>query len=73
MNYPLIADQRQVVPKIIGSLDHAVPQDQMKAIHIALQQYFEAEDWLAERSRRFPGLLGTPHQRASRHQTRREK
>jgi hypothetical protein len=62
MNYPLIADQRQVVP-----------QEQMKAIHLALQQYFEAEDWLAERSRRFPGLLGTPHQRASRHQTRREK
>jgi hypothetical protein len=62
MNYTLIADQRQVVPEIIGSLDHAVPQEQMKAIHLALQQYFEAEDWLAERSRRFPGLFGAPHQ-----------
>ena len=65
MNYTLIADQRQVVPEIIGSLDHTVPQEQMKAIHLALQQYFEAEDWLVKRSRRFPGLFRDPYQRTS--------
>jgi hypothetical protein len=60
MNKPSILDQRQTVSEIIGSYDHAAPQEQMKAIHLALQQYFEVEDWLAARGRRFPGLFSAP-------------
>jgi hypothetical protein len=56
MNNATIDGNRQPATETVGSLDHADPQEQMKAIHSALQQYFEAEDWLAERTRRFPGL-----------------
>jgi hypothetical protein len=55
MKYALMADQRQVSPEVAGSFDHAAPQEQMRAIHYALQSYFEAADWRAERRRRFPG------------------
>lgn len=57
MNYAATVGQRQLGSEIIGSLDHAAPQEQMKAIDGALRRYFEAEDWLAERERRFPGLF----------------
>jgi len=57
MNNAVIEDKQQIVTRTIGSLDHSDPHEQMKAISSALQQYFEAEDWLAERNRRFPGLF----------------
>ena len=61
MNNAAIGDKRQLVIEAVGSLDHADPREQMKAIHSALQQYFEAEDWLGERNRRFPGLFRAWH------------
>jgi len=65
MNNATIQDKQQLATETIGSLDHVDPQEQMKAIHSALQQYFEAEDWLAERNRRFPGLFRVCHQEMS--------
>jgi hypothetical protein len=61
MNNSAIEDKRQLVKEIIGSLDHAEPEEQMKVIHTALQQYFDAEDWLGERNRKFPGLFRVWH------------
>ena len=57
MNNAAIEDKRPLVKETVGSLDHTDPQEQMKAIRTALQQYFEAEDWLGERNRRSPGLF----------------
>ena len=36
--------------RIVGSSDHIAPAAQMRAVHLAMQQYFGAEDWLAVRS-----------------------
>jgi hypothetical protein len=44
-----------VVPDI-ASLDSEEPARQMEAIDAAMQQYFEAEDWIAKRNKVFPGL-----------------
>jgi hypothetical protein len=40
-----------------GLLDSAPPEEQMRANDLAMRHYFEAEDWIAERNRRFPELL----------------
>ena len=39
-----------------GPLDSAAVADQMKAINAAMKHYFDAEDWLRERSKVFPGI-----------------
>ena len=39
-----------------GPLDSAAVAGQMKAINAAMKHYFDAEDWLRERSRVFPGM-----------------
>ncbi len=52
MNYTTELNKQTPNGKIIGSLDHANPQEQMRAIGTALQQYFEVMDWLKERDRR---------------------
>ncbi len=39
-----------------GSLDHAAPLEQMKAINILMQLYFGAEDWLIVRKQQQFGL-----------------
>lgn len=57
MNNASIEEKPLLMIEPVGSLDHAGPQEEMKAIHTALQQYFEVEDWLGERNRRFPGLF----------------
>ena len=51
MNGGMILDQADLRRPVIGSLDHVSPAQQMRAIHAAMQEYFEAKDWLAERSR----------------------
>ena len=55
MNYTTAINQQILNGNIIGSLDHAAPQEQMKAIGTALQQYFEATDWLKKRDRKQGG------------------
>lgn len=59
MNNAAIEEKRPLVEETVGTLDHARPGEQMEAVHAALQRYFEAEDWLAERNKRFPGLFRT--------------
>ena len=55
MNYTTAISQQLPNGNISGSLDHATPQEQMKAIGTALQQYFEATDWLKKRDRKQGG------------------
>jgi hypothetical protein len=52
-----LLEQETPAKQAIGPLDSASPEEQMRAIDLAMRHYFEAENWLAEQNRRFPGLL----------------
>lgn len=39
----------------VGTLDHAPPPDQMRAIGEALGHYYQTPDWLEARKRERPG------------------
>ena len=39
-----------------GTYDSASPVEVMKAVDLAMRQYFGADDWLTIRSRQSPGL-----------------
>ncbi|MBI4329732.1 MAG: hypothetical protein HY673_00440 [Chloroflexi bacterium] len=39
-----------------GSYDEAAGADRMAAIDLAMRHYFQADNWIAERNRRSPGL-----------------
>ena len=46
------------IPRVehVDTYDFANPVMVMKAVDVALRQYFGAEDWLTVRKRLFPGL-----------------
>lgn len=46
--------------KGIGSYDFAGPAERMKAIDLAMRQYFGTDNWLTTRNKRFPGLQRKP-------------
>ena len=50
--------QETSAKRVTGSLDAVAPADQMRAIEVAMQTYFGAKDWLRERRKKFPGLVG---------------
>ncbi len=39
-----------------GSLDHASAIEQMRAIDLALQRYFESRNWIVARNKELTGL-----------------
>ena len=45
-----------VIVEPIGTYDVASPVTVMKAVDLAMRQYFDADDWLAVRNRLFRGL-----------------
>ncbi len=42
--------------KLAGTFDSASPVEVLKAVDLAMRQYFDANDWLTVRNRLFPGL-----------------
>ena len=57
MNGVKPADDREVSQRLEAEpLDSMEPSERMRAIDSAMQQYFEAKEWLKERNREFPGL-----------------
>ena len=38
-----------------GPLDHLDPEEQVRAIDLAMQHYFESKDWVRTRNKEFPG------------------
>ena len=55
MNNAAILAKGTLKNEIIGSLDHAEPAEQMKAIGAVMEQYFESVDWLKKRNKLFSG------------------
>lgn len=43
-----------------GSYDLASGAERMAAVDLALRHYFQADNWLAERNKQFPGLRPNP-------------
>ena len=38
-----------------GPLDYLEPEERVRAIDTAMQQYFESKDWVRARNKKFPG------------------
>lgn len=38
-----------------GPLDHLEPEERVRAIDLAMQNYFESKDWVRTRNKEFPG------------------
>ena len=49
------ATEEAVIPPI-GTYDSANPVEVMKAVDLAMRQYFDTHDWLVMRNRLFRGL-----------------
>ncbi len=59
MNGVTRADDREASQGLEAEpMDYMGPTDRMRAIDSAMQQYFQAKEWLRERNREFPGLRG---------------
>lgn len=56
MNKLGLLERNELKKECHGSLDHAGAIEQMRAIDLAMQRYFESRNWIAARNKVLPGL-----------------
>ncbi len=56
MNKSGLLERDEVKNEHHGSYDHAVAIEQMRAIDLAMQRYFESRNWIVARNKELPGL-----------------
>ncbi len=56
MNKLGLSERDELRKECYGSLDHAGAIEQMRAIDLAMQRYFESRNWIAARNKELPGL-----------------
>ena len=56
MNKAGLLEREELKLECHGSLDHAGAIEQMRAIDLAMQRYFESRNWIVARNKELPGL-----------------
>ena len=56
MNKSGLLERDELKKECYGSLDHAGAIEQMRAIDLAMQRYFESRNWIVARNKELPGL-----------------